>query len=460
MRRALFPVVLVLSALLGFALLGDSRRGAYDFQAFYCAGRAARAGADPYRTEPLGTCEHRLTDASYAALPPGVVLPAPQPGYMVGAFALLSRAPFARAKGIFGALLLSAVALTVLAAATVTCASALYAFLVLSASLIMPSLAFGQIFPLYAAACCGAALFAQRGQWLFAGVCAAATLAEPHLGLPVCVGVALCSRRAAVAAGAGCALLAIISAAVLSRFTNVEYVTTVLPLHARAELSSDAQLSVSSLLHAFAVPDAAALALGTASYVAGAVAGIWLGRRLARAYRDPAFSVFTPAAFATLGGTFMHATELFAAIPLALLLLARGAVHRTALLGALVLIAIPWITAVEQGNTFAFASLGALIAGFIVWHDNPKHLPAALAIAALSFGVLAESPSLYAHLPHAATRMTPILQWQYPQASWQRWIGQNLSAGNAAAWFLRALSWCGVGVLAAVSAAQPKRSVR
>src|ERR1700688_3993719 len=65
----------------------------YDYRAFACAGAIVGTGGDPYRAEPVRTCEHRrglLAGRSDLTL---LAVPAPLPGYALAPFALLGRLP-------------------------------------------------------------------------------------------------------------------------------------------------------------------------------------------------------------------------------------------------------------------------------------------------------------------------------------------------------------------------------
>jgi hypothetical protein len=440
---------LVVSAVLGFVLMSDAHRGAYDFQAFYCSGMALREHANPYLTEPLRTCEHAQTDGTYAALPANVALPAPQPPYDIALFAPLSVLPFAVAKAVWGAVLATACALAIIALVKVVRVSPALAFMAFAASLILPSFAFGQLFPLYAAACMLAALFAQRGRWALCGIAAAACLVEPHLGLPVCVTLAFWNARSRVAIAVSAAALAAIAVVTAGWHVCAEYVTAVLPLHALSEIGSDAQLSLAAALHQLGVSPAQALYAGESSYVAMLLLGVWLGRVLSLRSNDDALLVAVPAAFALIGGTFIHATEMFAAIPLALLL-SRAQAYRTVASIALVLLSIPWFTVLDGGMPLAFAVLAAVVVFYEVWEAGRRQIvPAVCASAAASIALLtAASRKPYAHaaLAHAAAGA-------YPQASWQALTQQTLSTGAAVTWALRVPSWTGLVILVSVTAA-------
>lgn len=447
-RIAAFVAVVLLAAACGYVLLASPDRGALDFQAFYCAGSAVRAGADPYRTQPLGECEHRVTSGSYASLPANVVLPAPQPGYDIAGFALISLMPFAIAKAVWGALLAVALALALLATIGATRARPGEVAMALTASLIFPALAFGELFAFFAAALCAAIFFAASGRWISAGIAGALCLVEPHLGLPVCVALALWRPQTRAAMATAILALAGIAITTLGVHANLEYLTTVLPLHALAELGSDAQLGIATLLHAVGATDRIAMLGGAAFYVCTAIAGIVFGRRLAVCSGMDAFIPAVPAAFAAMGATFMHATELFAAVPLALLAVRARTRAHAFFASALLLLSVPWYMALERGNAAAFAGLAAIVVFYLTWRVGGTIAGGAVAGAAACALLLAAPtvtglPALHAHPP------VPIADTAYPQAGWQRWIAHELSSGSAASWLLRALSWSGLLLLGA-----------
>lgn len=458
-RSWAFLALVLLAGCCGFAVLSGGDRGSYDFQAFYCAGAALRAHADPYRAQPLGACEHRQTDGTYAALAPGVVLPAPQPGYDIAGFTPLSLLPFTAARAVWGALLAMAIAIAVLCLIRVTREPAGVVVMAFAASLILPSLAFGEIFALFAAAACAAMLFAQQGRWTAAALAGAASLVEPHLGLPLCFSLTLWKPQTRLPMSFCVALLGIVSVAALGAQQNVEYVTAVLPLHALSELNSDAQLSAAAVLYGLHVPALGALRAGALSYVFFSACGIVFAKLLARRCASDAFLVAVPAAFAAIGGTFIHVTEIFAAVPLALLLLARTPQYRALLLTAAVLLCVPWIESIERGNALAFAMLGAMVVAVLLWDAAGLRIAFALAAAAATFAILLGAPQWYAHAAlgmHAPLTGVPI-DPAFAQASWQMWNGERLSSGSAVAWLLRLPTWIGLVLLAAVAVAVSRR---
>lgn len=401
-----------------------------------------REHGDPYRTEPLRSCEHEHTDGTYAALPPDVALPAPQPPYDIAFFALLSFLPFAAAKALWGALLGVASAIAIAAAARMSGVSPAGAFMAFAASLILPSFAFGQLFAVYAAACCLAALLAQRGAWTLAGIAAAGTLVEPHLGLPLCAALAIYNARARNALLIACSALAAI-ALLAARGNLVEYAVATLPLHALSEIHSDAQLSVTAVAHALGTPEMLALRLGGLSYVIAGAAGVGIGVRLAARTRNDAFVIAAPAAFASFGGTFIHATELLCAVPLALLLVRVARVRFTACI-ALVLVSVPWFTVLDGGMPLAFAATAAAVVFYELWQLGGVRVAYACACALFACALLLAAPSWFSHARAAHAGSSPRITAIYPQASWRALTDERLSGGAPIAWVLRAGSWCGL----------------
>src|SRR5579884_4246568 len=98
--RALW-IVLAACVLFAYAAAEIKTTNAFDFRAFYCAGRAVAQHADPYLSEPLHSCERTATDGYYRLFAARVALPAPLPGYDIAVFKILSRLPFAVAKNVW-----------------------------------------------------------------------------------------------------------------------------------------------------------------------------------------------------------------------------------------------------------------------------------------------------------------------------------------------------------------------
>lgn len=442
---------LVLSALIGFTMLSSRQVVALDFRAFYCSGMVLREGHDPYRTPYLRTCEAQQTDDWYVKLLPTVTLPAPQPTYDITFFALFSLLPFALAKSLWGALIAASMFITAVTLIRLTRVSPAVTLAVLVISLIGISITLGQIVPLYLAAACGTALLLQNGKPQWAGALACLTLIEPHLGLPLCVCLAVWERRSRLPLAIGAGMLAIIGIASAGVAANVEYFRTVLPLHALSELDSDGQLSLSVILHALGMSDARAVQMGTLFYLAVNAAGIWAARAVACRLGSRALLIAVPAATAVVGGSFIHSTEIVAAIPLALLLVPQQR-YRAAFAGALVLLAIPWLTSTDDPSRFiGWFALCAASAGYILRVCGGLGNVASAACAALIFAAICEvsfaydrSRIAYIHSPHTPVA---VIDERYPQAGWARVVHATFASQSAPAWLLRVPTWGGLVLL-------------
>jgi hypothetical protein len=312
----------------------------------------------------------------------------------------------------------------------------------------MTSVYLGELIPVCLCAIAAAAYFAREQRWMLTGALAAVSLAEPHIGAPVCLSVLVWLPRARLSLGVIAAGLAAASIFVLGPLANIEYVSTVLPAHALSELSSDAQLSMSVVVHALGFSSDAALRVGTLSFIAFATAGCIIAGALARKLGDYAFVVAVPAAFSVIGGVFIHVTDVAVAIPLVLLLLERNSAYRPVLVAALVLLSVPWwslATPMLLGAMagFAFASITAT---FLLWTYSAR------ALTVFIGGVAAFALSMVVVLWYATSSdaITPIhfvttsINPRYPEASWAIENARYLSTNAIPAWLLRIPTWTGL----------------
>ena len=106
--------------------------------------------------------------------------------------------------------------------------------------------------------------------------------------------------RARVAAAGTMAGLGVLSLVVAGWHMNLEYVRSVLPVHAFSELGIGIQYSFAAVLFAARVPDALALHLASLQYVLFAGAGVFLARAISDRSGRPALVLF-PAACAVVG---------------------------------------------------------------------------------------------------------------------------------------------------------------
>ena len=337
--------LLAIAALRDFARLGDALpwKQLYDFADFYCAGFALDRGSDPYRYEPLHRCEHRFNSSEAYRRDPGRAVPAPLPPYDFPPFMLAARLDFAAARTIDAIAILAAVVGAIAGLSLLEIPLDLAALaLALPAGYLL--LAAGQVVPfaLLAIVFCGVALVRRRDG--AAGVLAALTLLEPHLGVPVCAAVLAWVPRARWTIVATGIALAAVAAATAGPAVVAEYIARVLPAQAAAETGYVYQYGLTYLLHALGAPPHAALIAGDLSYAAMLVLGVWLARRVETALGRRELLAYLPAAFGVVGGPYVHMVDLAVAIPAALVL-ATQSHGRARILAAvaLVLLSVPWI---------------------------------------------------------------------------------------------------------------------
>lgn len=448
----------VLTASLVFIGVTAMASQPYDFRAFYCAGRVSRLGADPYRTQPLYACEQKRTETNKTWLTNGP-LPAPFPPYVIATvFEPISRAAYPFAASIWMLALLASLGVSVVLLAKVgRCDPSMpAAALCLSAGI--ASVSFGEIVPLFFVCLCGTVYAALHKQWRFVGIVALGTLIEPHIGLPVCAALALFQPRCRLPLAAGVATLGAISLSTLGWDTSLEYLYPVLHFHALSEIGSDRQFALSTVLHWLGVADNAALAIGLMSYVVAVLGGIVTGRDLERRFGEPAFLVAAPAAFALLGGVFLHVTQMIAALPLALLLLRELPRAKTPLAAAMALLAVPWIWELNTLDTVA----SVLVTLAIAWeatHARTFLIAAAPALAFIALFFVTGTPGITAApLAGVHTAIDPA----FSERGWAEQIARYVSTGSADAWARRAPTWAGLLFIVAASVASrtARREIR
>ncbi len=419
-----------------------------DFRAFYCAARVAMHGADPYRAEPLGACERSSEPRIFREKNFRVIVPAPLPGYAIGALAPLALLPFAAAAAIWAVLLFLGWLASV--AALVRCARVPWqtALAALVLSLGAASLPFGEIVPLAIAAICISGYFAWRGRWVAAALAAAAAMIEPHIGLPVCIALVYWAPATRMTLGLSLAALGLLSLATLGLATNLEYFASVLPAHALSEAARDTQFSLTSMLASLGVNDTAAVRAGSLWYLAMLVVGAVVAGALAKRLNDAAFLVFVPPAFAVFGGTFIHVTQIAAAIPAALLLVGHLNDRRRAVaVAALLLLAVPWIMAWSPSLGLA----PAFPIGYLAWRYSNQNVRAVLAAALLSGVLLVGLNRATVVLGAARGTSAPAysgatIDPAFAEASWAEFTRKS-STGSAAAWLVRIPTWGSLAVL-------------
>ncbi|HEY0798576.1 MAG TPA: glycosyltransferase family 87 protein, partial [Candidatus Baltobacteraceae bacterium] len=408
MKHKLWAVLLgaaVIGTLVTDRLVLDNRALLTDFRAFYCAGAVRDVGANPYLVEPLRRCEDQSFGIGQPPAP-GIVVPAPLPGYDLALFEVVAKLPFPVAALVWELLSTGALIATIILLTKLTELEPIVIAATLLLSVGVASLFFGQLVPLSIALLCAAMLCVTRDRPRLAALFAVLSLAEPHLGAGAVLALFLFVPRARVVVLlAGSALL------VLSMATNgiageMEYFKEVVPAHVLSEVNNDDQFSLTYLAKRFGQTDGVAVALGECSYIAMLALGLLCAGRIAKRMNEPALLVAVPTAFLLLGGPFVHIHQIAAALPAALLLFARCPERRRIFGIAAFLLAIPWIhifLLLQFGLALAivslllsaqllrlplagqagvaFASLAIVIAGNILFVPPPPLL-AALSISA------------------------------------------------------------------------------
>lgn len=454
-------IVILAYELIGFAGVHSMLA---DFRAFWCAGSAVAHGADPYRTAALLHCEAASAPWGLYSAPAGVVVPAPLPPYGLMLFVPFAFASYPLAAALWFAVLAGALcACVVLLSRTVRTEAAIVgAMLLLPATVLW--LPFGEATPL---ALLGAALAArglQTRRRPLAGAGLALLALEPHLAAGAWLCVALCVARARKWLAFAGALLLLASFAV--RGGLLEYVGTVLPLHALAEVPRPAQYSATWLLDAIGASPALALRTGAVTYALMLLGGIVVATRLHRRWNDPSVLIFAPLAAAVIGGTFVHASQIALALPFAAAVCAheRGRTRALAALACGVL-AVPWGTSAGQ-QAIALAGAGICAALVLALAKN-RALASGALFSSIAFAALLAAAHHWepAGAHHPRTYPAASDAQAYASASWGRYIWREQSAVTIGDWLGKMPTWLALLVLAGAAAGaasnkQPVLAVR
>lgn len=310
------------------------------FKAFYCAGLAVKERVDPYRVEPLRSCERRLAPST---LPDGYVEPAPLPGYAMAPFAALATLSPKLASAIFAILLVLASSLAAYVLAEMLPAPR-SAVLLAFAPLTLLNVAFGEVVPIALAGICVAAYLVWRGRWFGAGLAVCVALIQPNVGLPAVLATFLFVPRSRVAVGLGVVSLAIVSALAVGVDRNIEYFTQVLPGMANAEIVAADQYSLSHLLYAAGFTASVASLLGKVWFGFVAAFGIVIAGILAVRRQQPELVPLLPPACVLLFGIYLHDIQILLSLAAALVIAARlrGVAFRTVGVVAVAILVAVW----------------------------------------------------------------------------------------------------------------------
>jgi hypothetical protein len=460
LRRSWIAAGIVVATVLALAAQTSvvTRTGLFasDFRAFYCAARVASQGADPYRTQPLGACERSLGSTRFFEKNPKVTIPAPLPGYAIAALIPLTRLPFGAAIAVWLALLFAGWLACVIAIAAFAGVQREVTVAALALSLAALSFPFGEVVPIAVGFICLAGYAAWQDRPRLAALFAAGSMIEPHLGLPVCLTLAVWLSGTRWVLAVCAVVFAGLSLLVLGLPANVEYFTSVLPAHALSELTRDTQYSLSAVLAALGVSPSAAVRGGGLWYVAMLILGTIFAGRVARTTGNRAFLACIPPAFAVFGGTFIHVTQIAAAIPAAILLVSLSKDReRIVAVVALILLAVPW------GWVYSPALLVApfLPIAFLVWQYF--RTPATVLISAIGSCAVVLGLQWLFNLtaPHlGAHAALPVMDSRLAESTWALFTGNN-SGGSMAAWAVRLPTWAALAAVLALFIARAGFSI-
>jgi hypothetical protein len=251
-------------------------------------------------------------------------LPAPLPPYDLLGFAVLSRVPYEAATCLWFALLLAALGVTIETLHRITSLRRSLLLLVFAPIDGFDALFLGEIAPLAVASLALAMLALHRGRPRLAAVALLGSLCEPHVGIAPLLALVVCVPRSRLTIALGSASLALVSVVTVGIGIAIEYVRDVLPAHAISEIASTRQLSLTALVHALGFSDDTALTFGALSYLAMLAIGVAAAQQLAARDRFDPSIVAAPAALVLLGGVFIHAIQMPAALPAALVAYVRS----------------------------------------------------------------------------------------------------------------------------------------
>lgn len=424
-----------------------------DFRAFYCAADLARQGIDPYRQEPLYSCEALPTAPPLWRADANVTDPAPLPPYALAIFIPLTLLPYAAAAALwslflFGAWVAVAYACRKLAQTSwIVCGAALIFAAMMSISL-------GQIAPVAIAAIALAALALTRGRDAWAGAAAAVAMIEPHVALPVCVALLIAVPRARLTLVTVGALLLLLSFA-FGVERNVEYLLRVLPAHQLSDVADVGQFSATVLAHVLGLSDAFASRVGSVWYAVAAGVGIAAGVILGRQRESHALLALVPMAFAVFGGPYVHWQQVVGAIPAALVLLRYDRASPLCK-AAVVALAIPWLYVVGWG--FLIPGAVAVAALLICKLFEPSAIAGAFATVAIFCALLLINHSL-PHTPPLPPFRTMVSPDALADLSWGEYVRARIPIGTGAFFWLHVPTWLGlVAVIAGTFAAMRRVS--
>ncbi|MGB6987369.1 MAG: glycosyltransferase 87 family protein [Candidatus Aquilonibacter sp.] len=384
-NRIALAALVVLVAVLAFGFFSRNAIEPASFKAFYCAGQAIDNRANPYRVEPLRTCEHRV---SKEAFPSYAVEPAPLPGYVLAPWAILARLPFGAAEKVYVALSVVALGAIGMGIAALTRLPLAWATLPFVAQWFL-NIRYGEIPPFATAGIVLCAWALHERRWWLAALSAALVASEPHLAAPVWIALLLFATRVRMPLVVVGLALAVVDAAIGGPRQAIDYFSHVLPLQALSEVHANDQFSLTHQLALLNISDSLALLLGSVSYIVMFGIGLSAAWRLSAVTGNDDYLALAPPAFVLLGGTFVHDLQFMAALPLAVVQLAR---RQSKVVGvSALLLSIPWASGLSR---IALLVAGASAAGVAWIYSHERSVWLRIGSACVTLVVLAAAFTL------------------------------------------------------------------
>jgi hypothetical protein len=418
-----------------------------DFRAFYCAGSALLHGGDPYAGAPLYACEAAPMPFGLYHAAPSIAVPAPFPGYVLAFFAIFGALPYLAASVLWLVILLGTTAASCIALARIMGQPIAAAISVVIVALAVVVLPYGELTSIEFCALLWLALALRAQRWVPATVAGAFAMILPHVGLPSMLGIFVWQSRMRLPIVVLAVILGALDIVAGGPHTALRYVTSVLPAHTLSEIGGVTQYGLTWVLHGAGAGDALAVRAGEASYVAMLIVGVIVAGALARRSRDIAYAVLVPPAFAVFGGSFMHYTEIIAALGAAAMLAVRATQRaRVFFACALILLALPWLSIMGQPLlAFLFAIATAAIISLVCRMESRTALRFALGAVILAAAIEVMANRFGPALPHgnASAAFNPALA----QASWAQFVSASRSSTGIVWWIAKAPTWIGLALL-------------
>jgi len=306
---------------------------------------------------------------------------------------------------------------------------------------------YGNLAPLAVGGLSVAAWCTSRRRYALAALGMLAAMCEPH----ICLGaLAACFFFMPLARGPiflGACALGVLTYAATGVRQTLEYIRDVLPRHVASETANNAgQYSLTNLLHILGASDRAAILAGHLCYVAMFVIGIAVAQRLSVAYREEAFLVLIPPAFALIGGAFIHITQMAVALPAGFLLYARIAPLRPSLRAVIMLLAVPWTLCVQLSFIFPIVAICVALLARTFVPNRP--LAAALVMVQLAVIFAAAVVTMRFHTTLPAPTYGEFPATAYAEDVWRLAIQTKHSPNVAFFLPLKLPTWCGLVMLA------------